>query len=151
MIRRYGPPPLRDIRYPARPGAYGVVVRGGSILLTFTRSPAPELQLPGGGIDAGEGVLTALHREVYEETGWRIAPRRRLGAFRRFVFMPDYDRWAEKICHVYLAHPVRRLGPPTEPAHEAVWLPLAEAAPRLGNEGDAAMVARVAQQLSRRG
>ena len=35
--------------------------------------------------------------------------------------MPDYEIWAEKLCHVYVAHPVRPTGPPSEPAHMAVW------------------------------
>ena len=121
-----------DIRYRLRPGAYAILMRGGAMLLTAT----DEWQLPGGGIDAGESPVRALHREVREETGWRIAGARRLGAFRRFAFMPDYDRWAEKLCHIYVARPTRAIGPPTEPDHRAVWLPVAEAADRLTHEGE---------------
>ena len=77
--------------------------------------PGPELQLPGGGIDPGESPLRALHREV---RGDRLAHRRpaRLGAFRRFTFMPEYDIWAEKLCLIYVARPVRALGPPSSRA-----------------------------------
>jgi 8-oxo-dGTP diphosphatase len=97
---------------------------------------AVDIQLPGGGIDAGESPLHALHREVLEETGWRIATPRRIGAFRRFVFMPEYDIWAEKICHVYCARPVRKITDPIEPDHETLVLPSAEALHALGNDGD---------------
>lgn len=142
MIRRYGEAVRRGPRYGHRPGAYAVLLRGSEILVTFQASPRPEFQLPGGGIDPGESPLRALHREVLEETGWRIARPRRLGAFRRFTFMPDYDRWAEKVCAVYLAHPVRPLGPPSEPGHSALWLPAREAVAELGNAGDRAFLRR---------
>ena len=141
MIRRYGEPAKAGQRYRRRPGVYAVLLRGDSILATFQQAPVPEFQLPGGGIDAGEQPVAALHREVIEETGWKIDVIRRIGAFRRFTYMPEYDLWAEKLCTVYLARPVLRLGPPSEAGHTAVWLPVAEAVARLGNPGDRAMLA----------
>ncbi|MCE2747215.1 MAG: NUDIX hydrolase [Cereibacter sp.] len=141
MIRRYGEPLKPGQRYRRRPGVYAVLLRGDSILTTFQQAPVPEFQLPGGGIDAGEHPVAALHREVIEETGWKINVIRRIGAFRRFTYMPEYDLWAEKLCAVYLARPVLRLGPPSEAGHTAVWLPVNEAVARLGNPGDRAMLA----------
>jgi len=140
MIRRYGETPETGQSYTRRPGVYAILLRGDHILATHQAAPIPEFQLPGGGIDAGEHPIPALHREVLEETGWKIEITRRLGAFRRFTFMPEYDLWAEKICAVYLARPVLQLGPPTEPGHSAIWLPLEEALVRLGNAGDRAML-----------
>src|SRR6056297_290917 len=136
MIRRFGEAPRHDIRYRLRPGVYAVLARGRHLLVTHQAEPVPELQLPGGGIDPGEHPVRALHREVYEETGWIIARPRRIGAFRRFAWMPDYERWAEKIAHVYVARPVRRLGPPTEAGHAAVWLTPDAALARLANAGE---------------
>ena len=107
MIPRVGHAPQNGRRYTLRPGAYAILPRGPSLLLTCQMGPVPDIQLPGGGIDPGESPLPALHREVMEEIGWRIARPRRLGAFRRFTYMPEYDLWAEKLCHVYVAHPVR--------------------------------------------
>ena len=92
--------------------------------------------IPGGFCDGPELPVDAAVREVFEETGWSIAAPRRIGAFRRFVYMPEYDRWAEKLCTIYLARPVRRLGRPSEPGHEAVWMPLGAACRVLGNAGD---------------
>ena len=136
MIRRVGEQVRRGRRYVRRPGVYAVLLSGGEVLLTHQVEPDPEYQLPGGGIDPGEQPVAALHREVYEETGWTLALGRRLGAFRRFTYMPEYDIWAEKICTVYLARPVLRLGPPTEAGHTAVWAPLDTAARLVANEGD---------------
>lgn len=136
MIRRVDEPPRRGQHYRPRPGAYAVLLHGHRVLLTHQQEPTPEYQLPGGGIDAGENPVAALHREVREETGYAIGPVRRLGAFRRFVYMPEYDRWAEKLCTIYLARPALRLGPPSEPGHTAIWAAVDEAAEMLGNPGD---------------
>ncbi|MFN3953925.1 MAG: NUDIX hydrolase [Pararhodobacter sp.] len=142
MIPRYGEPRESAQHYRRRPGAYALLVRDDRVLLTHQQIPHDEFQLPGGGIDRGESALQALHREVYEETGWRIAPLRRLAAFRRFTFMPEYNLWAEKLCTIYLARPVRRLSAPAEPGHSAHWVHPAEAAALVGNPGDAEVIRR---------
>jgi 8-oxo-dGTP diphosphatase len=147
MIRRFGATPDPDRKYRLRPGVYTLLPRDGKLLLTIQYDPHPDLQLPGGGIDPGESTLTALHREVFEETGWKVAAPRRLGCFRRFAYMPEYDMWAEKLCHIYTARPVRRLGPPSEPGHEAIWMCPHEAASRLGNAGDRSFAAEFAAAL----
>jgi 8-oxo-dGTP diphosphatase len=136
MIRRYGEPVRADVAYRLRPGVYAFLPLGRRLLVTHQAEPVPEFQLPGGGIDPGESALAALHREVREETGWRIAAPRRIGAYRRYTYMPEYDLWAEKLCHLYIARPVRRHGPPSEPGHEALWLDQALAAEVLSNEGE---------------
>ena len=142
MIRRYGDTPQAGQRYRKRPGVYAILPRDGKLLLTYQGAPHHEVQLPGGGIDPGEHPLTALHREVFEETGWRIAAPRKLGTFRRFAFMPEYDMWAEKICHIYLGHPVRPHGPASEPGHLPLWMTPEDAVAALYNDGDADFVAR---------
>lgn len=136
MTRRFGPPPRRDRDYRHRRGAYAVLLRHGRVLLTHQAAPAREFQLPGGGVDPGETPLRALHREVFEETGWRMAVSRRLGAFRRFTYMPEYGFWAEKLCTVYLARPTTRLCDPVEPDHTALWMSPRAALASLGNDGD---------------
>lgn len=136
MIPRFDQPPRRGQKYRSRPGVYAILWRGGRLLLTFQSAPVPEFQLPGGGIDRGESPLPALAREVREETGWTIGAARRLGSYRRFVYMPDYDIWAEKLCTIYLARPGLRLGPPSEAGHRAVWTSPAAALDLLENPGD---------------
>lgn len=142
-MRRYGVPPRPDKVYRLRPGAYAVLLGVRGVLLTHQQAPEPEYQLPGGGIDPGESPMAALRREVFEETGWRIGALRRLTVYRRYTWMPEYDYWAEKICAVYLARPVRRIGPPTEPGHSAVWAPAEEAPALLASAGDRAVLQRV--------
>lgn len=142
-IRRYGEAVKSGQRYRRRPGVYAVLLEGDSILTTHQADPQPEFQLPGGGIDPGEHPVAALHREVMEETGWHIGGIRRFGAFRRFCYMPDYDLWAEKLCTIYIARAVLRVGPPSEPGHTAVWMDVRAALRELGNAGDRAMLARI--------
>ena len=140
MIPRFGTPRQSNRSYRLRRGAYAVLWREGQVLLTHQNEPSPEFQLPGGGIDPGESPVQALHREVMEETGWRIGAPRRLGAFRRFTYMPEYALWAEKLCAVYLARPVRALSAPSEPGHDAIWADPQTAVDLLGNAGDAAFL-----------
>ncbi|EAQ04034.1 hydrolase, NUDIX family protein [Pseudooceanicola batsensis HTCC2597] len=122
---------------------YAILPRGSDLLLTHQSDPTPEFQLPGGGVDPGESPLRALHREVFEETGWIIAAPRRIGVFRRYTYMPEYDKWADKICAIYLARPVRPHGDPTEPGHMAIWAPAGLAADLLADPGSADTLARM--------
>ena len=142
MIRRYGEAVVAGQRYIRRPGVYGVLLRGREVLLTFQEAPVPEYQLPGGGIDVGEAPIAALHREVFEETGWHISSPRWLGTYRRFTYMPDYDKWAEKVCAIFVARPTLRMGPPSEPGHTATWAEARLALKLLDNVGDRALLAR---------
>lgn len=142
MIKRVGQPPKANQSYRIRAGAYAILPLKGRFLMTAQTAPEFDVQLPGGGIDPGESPLRALHREVLEEIGWRIARPRRLGAFRRFVYMPDYDMWAEKLCHVYVAHPVRQITDPVEPHHATLVLSASEAIAVLGNDGDRMFLSR---------
>lgn len=136
MNRRFGRWPDTGRPYTPRPGVYAVIVAGDGILATFQDEPRPELQLPGGGVDPGEQPLRALHREVLEETGHAIHAPQKLGMFHRFTYMPEYDLFAQKQCHIYLARLGPRRGEPTEPGHTAVFLPWDVAAERLAIAGD---------------
>ena len=136
MIRRFGDAADKSRAYTRRPGAYAVLLRGKSALITYQDCTFPEYQLPGGGIDPGETPVQALHREVYEETGWAISNPVRLGVYRRFAYMPEYDLYAEKLCHIYLARPVRARSAPTEPDHLPIWTDPASAIRLLSGSGD---------------
>ena len=142
MIRRFGEAPRAGISYRRRPGVYAILPRDGQLLLTYQGDPHYELQLPGGGVDPGESPIHALHREVMEETGWTIGAVKRIAAFRKFTYMPEYDLWADKICTIYVARPSRQIGPPTEADHLPLWYYPEHAVEDLFNEGDSYFVKR---------
>jgi len=125
--------------YRDRPGVYDVILSGAEMLVA---DQSGLLMLPGGGIEAGESVLAALHREVHEETGWRVAPVRRLGAFQRYAWLQEEQRWCRKIAHVYQCHAIRRLGPPLEPDHTPVWMRAGLALDLLHQDGERVFAAR---------
>ena len=100
-MRRYDAPPAQGIYHKHRPGAYGIFWHKGQILLTFQAGLHNEWQLPGGGVDVGESNAQALIREAYEETGWKVTVDRKITAYRRFVYMPEYKMHADKVCHIY--------------------------------------------------
>ncbi|TRD20585.1 NUDIX domain-containing protein [Palleronia caenipelagi] len=143
MIRRFGPAPRDAASYLRRPGAYALILHRGRVMLTRQDDPDSEWQLPGGGIDPGESPLAALHREVLEETGWRVRVTGHVLTFRRFARIEIYDMDAEKICHVFAARPAYRLGPPSEPNHLTRWLPVPKALRIMSNPGDAAALRQV--------
>jgi 8-oxo-dGTP diphosphatase len=146
-MRRFGEAVVPGQRYANRPGAYAVVLDGRDVLMTEQSDPHPEVQLPGGALDPGEGAVRALHRECLEETGWRIRVERRLGFFQRYTYMPEYDLWARKVCHIYLARAVYRIGPPSEPAHRPVWMPIETAAQAAEIEGDRHFLSQLARRI----
>lgn len=138
-MRRIGESWLPEKPYRDRPGVYALICGPRGLLCV---RQAGELQLPGGGIERDEHPLAALHREVLEETGWTIAAPRRIDAFQRYNWMPDYTMWARKVQAIYLARAVRRRGPPSEADHEPLWLSPEVARRRLDVAGDREVVRR---------
>jgi 8-oxo-dGTP diphosphatase len=144
-MRTFGNKPLNGQKYTRRPGAYAIILADDGLLVTHQAAPIPEWQLPGGGIDAGESVLQGLHREVMEETGSRISVIRRLGVYQTFTFIPEYEMFAHKICNIFLCKQGQRVGPPTEPHHQAVIMDVATASDNLASQGDRFFVQRFLQ------
>ena len=114
-MRRYGEAINKAVDYKVRVGVYGIISIGNKILLT--EQDENEIQLPGGGVNPGEQKFHALVREVREETGWKVMPIRHIGFFQHFVFMPEYDFWAQRICHIYSCRGIYPITPPTENGH----------------------------------
>lgn len=137
-MRLYGRGPEAGQSYRDRPGCYGVLVRGDAVLLTIENgADGPDIQIPGGGVDPGEPFVAALHREVLEETGWRIGTPRLAGIYQSYRYMPDYGFHARKIHRIYVARAVARLSEPLEAHHQVLWAPLDISPDLITNETDA--------------
>ena len=63
--------------------------KGQVAVMNFSKTGS--YKLPGGGIDEGEDIIAALHREIEEETGYLIADIKELG-------IVEEDRY---VCHMH--------------------------------------------------
>lgn len=78
-------------KFVKRPSVYAVFIDDGQVLLCRNRSNG-KLWLPGGGIDEGEELESALKREVFEELGWKgVEVKNKLGQFQNYFYYQPTD------------------------------------------------------------
>lgn len=77
-----------------------LVVRGTS-LLVFDHADVPDagVQLPAGGVEAGETPADTAVRELFEESGIRLAAPCHLVSYRWEAQLPE--RFTRQVCHAY--------------------------------------------------
>jgi 8-oxo-dGTP diphosphatase len=133
-----------------RIGAYGLLVEGGQVLVTRTKTRAGSvLTFPGGALELGEGTLDALHREMAEETGLRVGIRGLAYASERYYQSPVYPE--NQLVKIYWF--VERLGGEVRPGgngddiEACLWVPTKE----LLNVGLTPADLEMAQALHERG
>jgi 8-oxo-dGTP diphosphatase len=68
------------------------VIEGPRGVLLAVRSELQGWELPGGGVEPGEGDAAALRREIREEIGVEVAPGERVGEYVRTGFRPHVAR-----------------------------------------------------------
>jgi len=117
-----------------RHAARGIIVRGESILLLYTRR-YDDYSLPGGGIDEGEDEIRALMRELREEVGAQgvrnVKPFARYEEYRPH-HQPDADI-IHIISHCYACDIDEKLGDTALESYEvsngmsALWMNIHEA------------------------
>ena len=120
------------VRFPAEAVGTLVVVDGRVLLIWRHRfiTDTWGWELPAGGIDPGETVAEAAHRECVEETGWAPGPTRPVLSWH-----PSNGATNQRF-HVVRATAAREVGEPTDPdeAAKVEWVPL-ERIPGFVREG----------------
>lgn len=114
---------------PVRVAAYGVLISDGAVLMCRlskrVRKAAGLWTLPGGGLEFGEHPEDALVREVYEETGLNVEPRKLLGIDSTVVSWEGQPQHILRL--VYTARVLRgALRPEADGTTDhAAWVPIA--------------------------
>ena len=88
---------MREPALGIRPSASAVIFDRRGRLLLQQRSDGGQWGLPGGSVEIGESVREAVQREVREETGLIVTPRRLVGVYSepalQVVRYPDGNVW----------------------------------------------------------
>src|SRR3712207_6018634 len=87
------------IRRPFMIGVRALVIDGDKLLLVRGHGQR-SWHLPGGAVKRNEGLVDAVKREVYEETGCRIEVERLLGMYANF------SEWKSDHVGIFVGHPL---------------------------------------------
>jgi 8-oxo-dGTP diphosphatase len=112
-----------------RPGAYGVAVAEGRLLVVEYQR---RLHLPGGALAEGELPEEALRREVLEETGYEVV--RGVPLAQAMQYVDSVDGYVNKICAFFAVEVGPRVRNYYSPGHSPEWVPLSDAVPAIAEE-----------------
>ena len=115
----------QEVSWRDRPVVYGLGFDAVGRLLVVDKDG--DRLLPGGGIDPGEDVPSALVREALEETGHDVTVGAFLGYARHYHVPNDGEPPRHKLCRYHLMRVAAAMGPPLEAGHDPRRLPLDEA------------------------
>lgn len=132
MSDRFGTPEP-GATYWHRPGVYAVIQRADG-LFAVVEMYGRYYHLPGGGIDPGEDRMTALRREILEETGLQVTPGELIAEIEEYAYADELGHFI-KAGRYYRAEILDVAGPPQEEGHRLLWMSQQEALDCLKHEG----------------
>jgi 8-oxo-dGTP pyrophosphatase MutT (NUDIX family) len=87
-----------------RPSVYAIIEHDGKLLVIRSRHGG-KLYLPGGGIELGERIETALKRELREETGLEIEVQHCVHFQEQFFYYDPLDEACHSFLFYYICQP----------------------------------------------
>ncbi len=118
-------------KYKDRLGSYGVLVNQDNHICIIRAFSG--FTLPGGGAKPHEDPIDALHREVIEETGFKIRILREIGVAEQFLHAAG-EGYFRKICHYFLCSHEDLVTSESEVDHEVLWCSQSESLHKIGEE-----------------
>lgn len=88
-----------------RPSAYGIITWKNKLLLLRNRNSSA-YDLPGGGTNLGEPIISGLHREIMEETGISIEVEKLAFFVEEFFYYEPNDEAFHSLRFFYKCRPL---------------------------------------------
>jgi len=129
-------------KYRDRPGAYGLIVNGGHVLVLEVEG---KHFLPGGGSNANEGPEETLRREILEETGHAIDIQSKVAEAAQYLFSLREQSYYKKIGHFYKCSLLHQQTRPVDVSHVMEWMEPSQAVERLTYEFQSWVVGQLAE------
>lgn len=128
--------PASGLTYAERPSAFSLLPRADGRVAFVEIGPDRFLDLPGGGVEAGEEARDAAVREAREEAGLHVQVHDEIAYAGQFAFMDDGFP-VNKLCRFFRATEIAPAQTPLEDDHVLSWRDPLQAVRRLRHDAHA--------------